>query len=61
MPGIEDFDNAADYVKWHSDTKHAALDQSFIDMMIRQKGEAWVAEAIEEKMDRENELSSSTR
>lgn len=58
---ISDFKSNEEYIKWHSDNKHAALDQSFIDMMIKDMGEAWVAEAIEEKMDREYELSDTAR
>jgi len=44
---ISDFESTEAYIKWHSETKTAALDQAYIDMMIRQKGEAWVAQAIE--------------
>ena len=59
MPELKDFPDNAAYIKWHSDTKHVAFDQLFIDMMIRTKGENWVAIAIEEKMDRENDQETA--
>lgn len=37
----------AEFVREHSRIKHEGLDRSFIESVIAERGEAWVALAIE--------------
>lgn len=52
--------DALEYAKKHSEDKAAALDQMYIDRVIMEKGELWVAVAIEYYMDLEDNMSEDT-